>query len=358
MPAMSAALTPSEYRLLVENSPVLVWRAGRDAKRDYVNDTWLAFTGRTLAQETGEGWAAGVHPDDVQRCVAYHLEHFQRREPFEMEYRLRRHDGVYRWIFERGVPYNDDRGELAGFIGSCVDIDERRRAESAREKADRELEQLAVTIVSHDIRGPLGAIDGAAKLIAMRATEDPKIAANIGRIERGVVRITSMVNDVVDLSRGRHGGGVPITRAPAELGAIARQVVDEVRAGVTDRPLQIECPAPVKGEWDAQRVTQAVSNLVGNAAKHGTAGQPVTVRVTAGAGEASVEVHNHGAIAPAMMASLFEPFAARAIPGHHKTGLGLGLFIARSIAHAHGGDLLVESTPERGTTFRLVLPLT
>ena len=128
---MPGTPTAAEYRLLVQNSPVMIWRAGLDARCDYFNQTWLALTGRTLEQEMGDGWAEGVHPDDLERCVEFYLDHFHRREAFEMEYRLLRHDGVYRWIFDRGVPFTDDAGGFAGFIGSCVDVDERRRAQES-----------------------------------------------------------------------------------------------------------------------------------------------------------------------------------------------------------------------------------
>src|SRR5437763_3804024 len=111
---MDLQLSSTEYRLLVEHAPVMVWRAGLDAKCDYFNQTWLAYTGRTMEQEMGDGWAEGVHPDDLQRCVAHYLDHFHRREPFEMEYRLRRHDGAFRWIFDRGVPCADEDGTFVG----------------------------------------------------------------------------------------------------------------------------------------------------------------------------------------------------------------------------------------------------
>jgi PAS domain S-box-containing protein len=129
---LQAPLTAIEYRLLVEHSPVMIWRARLDKKCDYFNHTWLEFTGRTMDQEFGDGWAEGVHPDDLERCVGIYISNFDARRPFEMEYRLRRHDGVYRWIFDRGVPYTDDRGEFLGFIGSCVDVTERIDAEEHR----------------------------------------------------------------------------------------------------------------------------------------------------------------------------------------------------------------------------------
>ena len=103
----------------------MVWRAGLDAKCDYFNAAWLAFTGRRLEQEVGDGWTEGVHPDDLDGCTATFLDHFGRREPYEMEYRLRRFDGSYRYIVDRGVPFADAAGQFGGFIGSCLDVDER-----------------------------------------------------------------------------------------------------------------------------------------------------------------------------------------------------------------------------------------
>jgi len=129
------SLPPAQYRLLVESSPVMIWRAGLDAKCDYFNETWLAFTGRTFEQELGDGWAEGVHRDDLDRCIQIYRDHFARRAAFEMEYRLQRHDGVYRYIFDRGVPFADEGRKFGGFIGSCVDVEERVRAQALLEAA-------------------------------------------------------------------------------------------------------------------------------------------------------------------------------------------------------------------------------
>jgi PAS domain S-box-containing protein len=136
-------LRNAEYALLVEQSPMIIWRANPGAKCDYFNERWLSFTGRTLEQELGDGWAEGVHPDDLQRCVGIWLGAFAARVPFEMEYRLRRHDGVYRWILDRGAPCYGDGGAFVGFIGNCVDVSERVEAQQvlAAQHA-RELDQL------------------------------------------------------------------------------------------------------------------------------------------------------------------------------------------------------------------------
>lgn len=136
-------LSLTEYRALVEQAPILIWRANVDALCDYFNERWLAFRGRTMAQEYGNGWAEGVHPDDFERCLLIYLDNFNGRRVFEMEYRLMRHDGVYRWIFDRGVPCFDDRGEFAGYIGSCVDVTERVEAQEAlRQKLEYEIKVL------------------------------------------------------------------------------------------------------------------------------------------------------------------------------------------------------------------------
>lgn len=360
---MSTVLSATEYRLLVEHSPVMIWRARLDARCDYFNDTWLAFTGRTMEQEVGDGWAEGVHADDLQRCVHHYLDHFHRREAFEMEYRLRRHDGVYRWIFDRGVPYTDDKGEFAGFIGSCVDIEDRRRAQAAREQHDQqqlalahEFEQWILAIVSHDIRNPLGAIDTSAQLLAMRAGRDEQMKTIAERIARSANRITNIVGDLLDLSRERHGGGIPVVLTQTDLGTLCHEVIEEISTFAVDRTFTVECEGAAIGQWDAHRVTQALSNLIGNAVKHGSPHAPIDVRVRSDDGHAIVEVHNDGAIPSEIMPTLFQPFAARGEKKRRQDGLGLGLFIAQSIARAHRGDLHVESTPERGTTFRMVLP--
>lgn len=136
-------LSFDEYRILVEQSPIMIWRANTSAKCDYFNQQWLAFTGRSMEQELGDGWAAGVFDEDMDRCLQIYLGAFERREVFEMEYRLRRKDGVYRWIFDRGVPFRDAAGSFGGYIGSCVDVTERVDAQRVLElEREHEIRRL------------------------------------------------------------------------------------------------------------------------------------------------------------------------------------------------------------------------
>ena len=359
---MASTLTATEYRLLVQHSPVLIWRAGLDAKCDYFNEPWLAFTGRTLEQEMGDGWAEGVHPADFDRCVAYYLDHFHRREPFEMEYRLRRHDGEYRWIFDRGVPFTDDCGAFAGFIGSCIDVDERRRAQDARQQHSeeqlalaRDFEKWILAIVSHDIRGPLGNMLFAAHGLQHLSEPGSLVRKNAEVVMRGVKRIEHIVGDLLDLAREREGKGISVDPRPADLDAMCRQIIEEIESIALGRKIRFDCEGDGRGVWDEHRILQAISNLTSNAVKHGKPGTPVGVRLTGDESQVAVEVRNQGAIPSDVLPRIFEPFRSGQHHGSRGEGLGLGLFIANAIAQAHGGKLDVDSSNDT-TVFRLVLP--
>lgn len=141
--APSTLLTPTEYQILVEQAPIMIWRSDLSMGCDYFNERWLAFTGRTMEQERGNGWAEGVHPEDFQRCLDIYVGSFSKRVTFEMEYRLRRSDGEWRWIFDRGVPFSGPNGLFAGYIGSCIDVTERVEAQARLKQAkEDEIRQL------------------------------------------------------------------------------------------------------------------------------------------------------------------------------------------------------------------------
>jgi diguanylate cyclase (GGDEF)-like protein/PAS domain S-box-containing protein len=135
------------FRALADNAPALVWMAGTDARRDYFNQVWFDLTGRTPAQEAGDGWEAGVHPDDRPRRQAIYASAFTARQAFRLDYRLRCRDGRYRWLTEHGVPRHDDQGRFLGYIGTCIDITERKGTEARL--------QLLASVFTHAREGIL-----------------------------------------------------------------------------------------------------------------------------------------------------------------------------------------------------------
>jgi diguanylate cyclase (GGDEF)-like protein/PAS domain S-box-containing protein len=141
------------YRTLANNASVMIWLAGENRRCHWFNEVWLAFTGRTLPEELGMGWTQRVHPDDLQRCLDIFARAFDVRQPFETEYRLRRHDGQYRWIVDRGVPRHDSEGQFLGYIGSCLDVSD--ILESRKQLRDQlevlKTRELALDAIGHGI---------------------------------------------------------------------------------------------------------------------------------------------------------------------------------------------------------------
>jgi PAS domain S-box-containing protein len=131
------------FRNMADAAPVMIWVSGPDKGCTFFNKVWLDFTGRTMEQELGDGWAEGVHPDDRDRCLTIYSSSFEARQSFRMEYRLRRVDGEYRWLLDNGVPRFAPGGVFEGYIGSCIDITERKHEEGLREELRRERERLA-----------------------------------------------------------------------------------------------------------------------------------------------------------------------------------------------------------------------
>lgn len=151
------ALKESEnrFRLMADNSPVLIWTSGTDTLCNYFNQTWFEFTGRNKEQELGNGWADGVHPDDFQHCVGIYIDSFNARKKFSMEYRLKHADGNYHWLLDIGIPRFTPEGIFIGYIGSCVDITDIKNVEKTLRYQTMALDQSPVSIVMTDLKGDI-----------------------------------------------------------------------------------------------------------------------------------------------------------------------------------------------------------
>jgi signal transduction histidine kinase len=253
-------------------------------------------------------------------------------------------------VFSREEPSPSTREALAGVshqiaLGIDRDLSERFR-------------DLFIGMLGHDLRNPLNAVNVAAHVLEEVGPLTTAQAKAVGRIRNSASRMTRMIAQVLDFTRVRAGGGIPLDRKPSDLKAICMHAVDELAVGNPERVIDAAYRGDTAGLWDADRLAQVFSNLVGNALAHGRSDSPVRVLVDGTGSAVSCSVHNQGRpIPPALIPSLFDPFR-RAVYGKSvgTGGLGLGLFIAQHIIRAHGGTIDVQSSEVDGTRFTFQLP--
>jgi signal transduction histidine kinase len=296
----------------------------------------------TAAEEHGAGRAESGF--SVEQMVA--------------EYRALRASVIRLWTEEQGELTPSDVEDLTRF-NEAID---QSLAESVTEY-NQELEQskeIFLAILGHDLRTPVGAIYTSARfMLDLDELEEPHRTL-LARIEGSAARTIRMVEDLLDFTRSRLGGGIPVVRAGANLGRIVRDVVEEISAAHPACRIEVDTRGVERGEWDPARLSQALSNLIGNAVQHGAEGTTVQVGISGDDEQVAIAVHNRGAAIPSdQIDGIFNPMKTRASP--HKAasaggGLGLGLYIVERIVSAHDGRIQVESSEASGTTFTILLP--
>lgn len=218
---------------------------------------------------------------------------------------------------------------------------------------------LMLGVLGHDLRNPLGAIMMSASVMMTKEGPDWPHAATASRILSSGTRMDAMIRDLVDFTRSRLGGGIPVVRRDMDMEAACRKAVEEIRAYHPRSVVHVESSGDVRGQWDSERIAQALSNLIGNAYQHGTLDSPVNVVVRGEREAVVVTVHNEGCpIEASKLKDIFDPFRqAPAELGKSKDlrSAGLGLYIARAIVTAHEGTIEVASSHD-GTTFTVHLP--
>jgi two-component system, sensor histidine kinase and response regulator len=216
-----------------------------------------------------------------------------------------------------------------------------------------QLNEMFVGILGHDLRNPLAAILAGTEILTAQLTDRKQLDV-IERMRQSTLRMGKMITELLDLTQARltSGLGLARSRQRLELRQLLQQTIDELRIA-HDRELCLDASEPCHIDGDRDRLVQLFSNLLANAITHGRPDVPVTTRLRSCDGHIEVEVHNAGTIPEELSATLFEPFKR---PRNAKGGLGLGLYIAREIAKAHGGDIDVRSSEPAGTTFKVRLP--
>jgi signal transduction histidine kinase len=274
------------------------------------------------------------------------------------EYRALRASVLRLWL--RGDP-RLGREDLDDLIRFDEGIDQALAEAITRYSTDlAESREMFLAILGHDLRTPLGAVFTAATFLMEEGELTGPNLRLATRIRRSSDRMNSLVRDLLDFTQSRlGGGGIPITRADIDLGAVVHEAMDEVRSQDPALDIRYEQRGDLHGSWDGKRVSQALANLIGNAVQHGAETAPIRVQAIGLDDEALVTVHNFGpVIPPENQPRLFDPYKRLLAGGGRAASgsMGLGLFIAQEIAIAHAGRIHVDSSMEQGTTFTLRLP--
>jgi PAS domain S-box-containing protein len=351
------------FRNMADTAPVLIWVSGTDRLCTFVNETWLAFTGHSIGEELGGGWTRRVHPDDLERCLEIYTSAFDARRNFEVECRLLRADGEFRWILSKGVPRFGPSGAFAGYIGSAVDITDLKRTQEealAREKL-QSLTSLTRGI-AHDFNNMVGSILAQAELVESDLAEGSAAVEEVRQIKAVAIRASEIVHQLMIYS-----GQEETKLDDVDLTSVVEEMSKLLQVSISKHAsLRLDLSKDLPLVWgNAVQIRQLVMNLIMNASqaigeKNGVIHVETSLH-TGGAHSAPDHASNSGdyvrlavsdtgcGITPEEKARIFDPFFTTKPQGH-----GLGLAVVRAIVRAHNGEINLQSTPGEGSTFEVL----
>ncbi|MBB4638966.1 ATP-binding protein [Longimicrobium terrae] len=377
---VNAALRETEgrFRNMADNAPVMMWVTDPDGVCTHLNRQWYDFTGQTPETGLGFGWLNATHPDDRPFAEQTFITSNATRAPFRVEYRLRRADGEYRWAIDAAVPRFDAGGAYLGYIGSVIDITERKEVEQQREIVLAESEQARrladeanraksefLANMSHELRTPLNAIAGYLDLLDLEIHGPVNAAQHhaFDRIKRNQEVLLSLINDVLNFAK-LEAGRLEIECAEVDVCEVLNQVEPLIAPQMAAKRLAYaceQCEPGLTALGDPERIQQVLINLLTNALKFTPSGGRVTVSAAPDGARVHIRVTDTGRGIPAeKLESIFDPFVQvdrrGSLAEESQLGVGLGLAISRELARAMDGELTVRSEPGAGSTFTLALP--
>ena len=331
------------FRLVANSAPVMIWMSGPDKLCTYFNQPWLKFTGRTLEAERGNGWAENVHREDLSNCLETYTNAFDRRESFEMQYRLRRFDGEYRWILDLGVPRFQQDGSFAGYIGSCLDITDRKLAEESLGDMSRKLieaqEQERTWIARElhdDINQRITLV--LVNLERLQRESSPVAPVTAQRMTEIREQLSSLASDVQSLSHHLHSSKLEYLGLATAAASFCRELSEErlVEIDFNSEGVPKQLPREV-----ALCLFRVLQESLQNAVKH-SGSKHFEARLRGTPSELELTVRDSGVG--------FDPEEAT-------RGRGLGLTSMKERLKLVHGKLSVESHRAEGTVIRATVPL-
>jgi len=354
------------FRSLVMATSQIVWTNTADGRVLEDSPSWRAFTGQSYDEWKEFGWLDALHPDDRERVSRHWAHCVATRSVFEVEYRLRRADGVYRWTAVKGVPILDEDGTVREWIGANTDIDDGVNAEAERarllaslQEQDRRKDEF-LAMLAHELRNPLAPISAAADLLKFGRADVARVARASEVIGRQVRHMTSLIDDLLDVSRVTRGL-IQLEQARVAIAAVVANAVEQARPQIAVRAhaLVIEQEAgAVFVTGDANRLVQVLVNLLNNAAKYTPRGGRIVLGCRVDAGRVEIAVRDNGiGIDARLLPQVFDLFTqAERTPDRAQGGLGIGLALVRNIVALHGGTVTAHSRgPGEGSVFTVSL---
>ncbi|MEI7526025.1 MAG: PAS domain-containing sensor histidine kinase [Mariniphaga sp.] len=348
------------YLKIFEEFPALIWRSRLDKLCDYFNKTWLDFTGRTMQQEFGNGWAEGVHPDDFDSCLQTYVTSFDKREAFLMEYRMKNRFGEYRWIRDFGRPFYDLDNSFLGYIGSCYDITEIKDNELKLIELNATKDKF-FSIIAHDLRSPFNSVIGFSEhlleLIEKKEYENIELYANI--ILQSSNRAMDLLTNLFEWSQSQsgrmelHPEDFPMIPLIKEQIVLYKDIAEQKSITITN-----SLTPDIRVNADKAMIKSLLRNLISNAIKFTPSGGKIAILAVEKQNEIIVSVSDNGiGISKAGINNLFSIGHSYSTPGTNKEkGTGLGLILCQEYIKKNNGKIWVESEPGKGTTFYFSIP--